>query len=84
MPKRAMPKTVQTTAQLYSFHMLASNAQNSPSQASKTENFQMFKLGWWPNVCKRDVITLALRFRQTPHLYSMGHARSYDPSSNTT
>ena len=29
-----MPKNVQTTAQLHSSHMLASNAQNSPSQAS--------------------------------------------------
>ena len=29
-----MPKNVQTTAQLHSSYMLASNAQNSPSQAS--------------------------------------------------
>ena len=29
-----MPKNVQTTAQLHSSHMLASNAQNSPNQAS--------------------------------------------------
>ena len=32
--RRAMPKNVQTTAQLYSFHTLVSNAQNSPSQPS--------------------------------------------------
>ena len=32
--RKAMPKNVQTTAQLYSPHMLQSNAQNSPSQAS--------------------------------------------------
>ena len=29
-----MPKNAQTTAQLHSSHMLESNAQNSPSQAS--------------------------------------------------
>ena len=32
--RKAMPKNAQTTAQLYSSHMLESNAQNSPSQAS--------------------------------------------------
>ena len=32
--RKAMPKSAQTTTQLHSFHMLASNAQNSPSQAS--------------------------------------------------
>ena len=31
-----MPKNVQTTAQLYSFHMLASNVQNSPNQTSSS------------------------------------------------
>ena len=33
-PKKAMPKNVQTATQLHSSHMLASNAQKSPSQAS--------------------------------------------------
>ena len=45
--RKAMPKNVQTTAQLHSSHVLVSNAQNSPSQASSntwTVNFQMFKL----------------------------------------
>ena len=32
--RKAMPKNVQTTAQLHSSHMLANNPQNSPSQAS--------------------------------------------------
>ena len=32
--RKAMPKNVQTTTQLYSSHMLQSNAQNSPSKAS--------------------------------------------------
>ena len=31
--RKAMPKNAQTTAQLHSSHMLANNAQNSPSQA---------------------------------------------------
>ena len=31
--RKAMPKNVQTTTQLHSSHMLANNAQNSPSQA---------------------------------------------------
>ena len=31
---KAMPKNVQTTVQLHSSHMLASDAQNFPSQAS--------------------------------------------------
>ena len=32
--RKALTKNVQTTAQLHAFHMLASNAQNSLSQAS--------------------------------------------------
>ena len=32
--RRAMPKNVQTTTQLHSFHILANNAQNPPSWAS--------------------------------------------------
>ena len=32
--KKAMPKNVQTTAQLHSSHTLTSNVLNSPSQAS--------------------------------------------------
>ena len=32
--RKAMPKNAQTTTQLHSSHMLLSNAQNSPSQAS--------------------------------------------------
>ena len=31
--RKVMPKNVQTTAQLHSSHMLASNAQNSPRDA---------------------------------------------------
>ena len=38
-----MTKNAQATAQLHSSYMLASNSQNSPSQAS-TVNFQIFKL----------------------------------------
>ena len=34
IPKKAMAKNAQTTAQLHSSHTLANNAQNSPSQAS--------------------------------------------------
>ena len=34
IPRKAMPKNAQTTTQLHSSHTLASNAQNSPSQAS--------------------------------------------------
>ena len=37
-------KNVQTTAQLYSFHMLARNAQNSQARVQQYMNFQMFKL----------------------------------------
>ena len=32
--RKAMPKNAQITAQLHSSHMLVSNVQNSPSQAS--------------------------------------------------
>ena len=32
--RKALTKNVQTTAQLHAFHMLASNAQNSPTQPS--------------------------------------------------
>ena len=34
IPKKGNTKDAQTTAQLHSFHTLASDAQNSPSQAS--------------------------------------------------
>ena len=34
IPKKAMPKNVQTIAQLHSSHTLENNAKNSPSQAS--------------------------------------------------
>ena len=34
IPKKGKVKDAQTTAQLHSFHTLASDAQNSPSQAS--------------------------------------------------
>ena len=34
LQRNAAPKSIQTTAQLQSFHMLAKYAQNSPSQAS--------------------------------------------------
>ena len=42
-----MPKNVQTTAQLYSFHMLALSRSKSSKlgfNRTWTENFQMFKL----------------------------------------
>ena len=41
-----MPKNVQITIQLHSFHTKQNNAQHSPSQASTVheQNFQMFKL----------------------------------------
>ena len=34
IPKKAMPKNIQTITQLHSSHTLENNAQNSPSQAS--------------------------------------------------
>ena len=36
-----MPNNVQTTAQLHSSHILANNAQNSPSQASRVMNCEL-------------------------------------------
>ena len=42
-----MPKKVQTTTQLYLFHRIAGNAQNSSSESStvcELEKFQVFKL----------------------------------------
>ena len=45
--RRAMPKNVQTTAQLYLFHMLAKSCSKSSKLGFNStwfENFQMFKL----------------------------------------
>jgi len=45
--RKAMPKNVQTTAQLYSFHILARQCSKSfkPGfNSTSTENFQMYKL----------------------------------------
>ena len=42
-----MPKNVQTTAQLYSSHMLASNAQNSPSEASTVCQLWISRCSSW-------------------------------------
>ena len=52
LKKRSMPKSIQTAVQLHSFHMLASNAQNSPSHASTLcepwPDFQAgFRKGRW-------------------------------------
>ena len=46
--RKAMPKTVQTTIQLCSFHMLARQCSKSfkpGSNTTWTNNFQMYKLG---------------------------------------
>ena len=46
-PKRAMPKNVQTTTQLNSFHMLARQYSKSLKlgfSSTSTMNFQMYKL----------------------------------------
>ena len=45
--RKAMPKNVQTTAQLYSSHMLASNAQNSPSEASTVCQLWISRCSSW-------------------------------------
>ena len=43
--RKAMPENAQTTAQLYSSHMLVKSCQNSPGFSNTwTVNFQMFKL----------------------------------------
>ena len=39
--RKAMPKNAQTTAQLHLSHMLANNAQNSPSQASTVHECEL-------------------------------------------
>ena len=47
--RRAMPKNLQTTLQLHSFHMIArlcSKSFKSGSSSTWTENFQMYKLGF--------------------------------------
>ena len=40
--RKAMPKNVQTTTKLHSSHMLANNAQNSPSYASAVHELRNF------------------------------------------
>ena len=43
--RQAMPKNLETIAQLHSSHTLANKAQNSPNfNSTWTVNFQMFKL----------------------------------------
>ena len=45
-----IPKKVQTTAQLHSSHMLPSNTQNSPSQASRVREPETSRCSSW--ICK--------------------------------
>ena len=45
--RKAMPKNAQTTSQLHSFHMLASNTQNSPSQASTVHELRTSRCSNW-------------------------------------
>ena len=47
IPRKAMPKNAQTTAQLHSSHTLVSNAQNSPSQASAICEPQTCRCSSW-------------------------------------
>ena len=67
--RKAMPNNVQVTTQLHSSHMLANNAQNSPSQAptvhepstSRLQQFisqepQKYKLSFWRGRGTRDQI----------------------------
>ena len=42
--RKAMPKNVQTTAQVHSSHMLAKYCYKLGFNSTSTENFQMFKL----------------------------------------
>jgi len=45
--RRAMPKIVQTTAQLHSSHTLAKYAQNSPSHTSTVRELRTFRCSSW-------------------------------------
>ena len=55
IPKKGMPKNVQISAQLYSFHMLPrDNAQNSPSQASRVYKWRTLSISLL--VCEMSAI----------------------------
>ena len=45
--RKALTKNVQTTAQLHAFHMLASNAQNSPREASTVHEPRASRCSSW-------------------------------------
>ena len=45
--RRAMPKIVQTTAQLHSSHTLAKYVQNSPSHTSTVRELRTFRCSSW-------------------------------------
>ena len=49
IPKKAMPKNVQTTSQLHSFHMLAGEGNGNPLQYSCLQN-PVDRGAWWAAV----------------------------------
>ena len=52
--RKAMLKNAQTTAQLHSSHMLVSDAQNSPTQASTVGEPWTSRYSWWFSKMQRN------------------------------
>ena len=83
--RRAMPKNVQTTAQLYSFHMLARLCSKSLKlgfSSTWTENFQRYKLDLEKvedqiaNICW--IIEKASEFQKNIHFCFIDYAKVFD------
>ena len=85
--RKAIPKNVQTTAQLYSSHTLVSNAQNSPSQASTIHDHELpdVQAGFRKGRRTRDqianilcIIKKAREFQKRIYFCSIDYAKVFD------
>ena len=83
--RRAMPKNIQTTAQLDTFHRLANNVQNSPSQAS-TVLEQIVQAGFtkirnqMANICW--IIDKAREFQKNIYFCFIDDVKAFDCVDN--
>ena len=87
IPKRAMPKNVQTTAQLRLSHTLVNNAQNSPSEASIVHELRTSRCWSWiwkgrgtrdqiANICW--IIEKAREFQRNIHFCFTDYTKAFD------
>ena len=83
--RKAIPKNAQTNTQLHSSHMLVSNAQNSPSQASAIRELPDVQADFRKGRGTRDlianirwIIEKAREFQRNIYFCSIDYAKAFD------